>query len=112
MTARKLTVGERLNMMAKALEFSALTADRMANDAIDAVTRRNAENVGIILRHLATAIDAAGLGHFGALEALAQDATATMCAPRFVAEMEARIEEAKEAADVWRVAISDEREAR
>ncbi len=84
----------RLKGMGLALDRFGDTADRIATDARDAVTRRNAENVAIVLRHLATAIDAAGVGHFGALEALAQDATATVCNDRFLTAMEDRLAEA------------------
>ncbi len=96
----------RLKGMGLALDRFGDTADRIATDSLDAVTRRNAENVAIVLRHLATAIDAAGVGHLGALEALAQDATATVCNDRFLTAMEDRLAEAVP------VFASDEQEGR
>jgi len=89
------SANERLVRMGKAMDAAADTALRIADDARDAVTRASAESVATVLRHLATAIDAATVaGCPGMLDMLARDATATVFNKAFRDAMESRLAEA------------------
>ncbi len=85
---------DRFARMALSMDSVADSFFRIAEAANDAVTRRNAENAGTVLRNLAAALDAAQEGHPGALEALAIDTTAVLFSRAFRDAMESRLAEA------------------
>jgi hypothetical protein len=100
------SANERLARMGKAMDAAADTALRIADDARDAVTRASAESAATVLRHLATAIDAATVAECpGMLDMLARDATATVFNKAFREAMELRLAEA-----VPVLSFSDEQE--
>ncbi len=85
---------DRFARMAVSMDFVADSFFRIAEAAGDAVTRRNSENAGTVLRNLAAALDAAQEGHPGALEALAIDTIAGLYSAACRAAMESRLAEA------------------